>query len=572
MNIPNANKYVVYCRKSTEDKDRQIISIESQERELLDYAKKNGLQVYGIYREEKSAHKRGRPVFAEVMRLMEEGKANAFLVWQPNRIARNTADGGLVITYMDEGMIQEVRTPFKNYASNSDDKFFLLLEFGMAKKSSDDMIVSVKRGHRTKVLQGWRNGVAPIGYLNNLDKPKGERNVISDPERFNLVQRVFQLFLGGEYSVRQIQKETFKWGLKTRQTKRQGGKNLAVSAIYKILTEPFYYGWFSVKNEQTGERDLVKGAHQPMIAEEDFDLVQAKLGRKGRPRPRENRHFSYTGKIECGECRSMITCEQKDQLICTACKLKFAYKRKNACPRCKTKIEGMKKPKILQYVYYHCTKRKNPKCTQRSVQVGDLESMIDKTLKGFKVSPEFAQWALEELETDTKQTIKNQSAVIDSQQRRYKDVVTELQNLAQLYTSPKNVNGELLSLDEYEPQRKTLLAEKKQVEEAQQDTGKKIEEWINWTENSFNFAVAARVWFENGTPEQKRIIFTSLSCSNLALKDKKLSIPLQKPLDFYTLIATKFPSTTIALEPAKYGSNKRKRLPFEADIPSLRRR
>src|SRR5690349_20934139 len=92
-------KYIVYCRKSTEDKDKQVISIESQERELLEYAKKNKLEVAGMFREEKSAHKRGRPIFAEVIGLFEKRKANAFLVWQPNRIARNTADGGLVISH-----------------------------------------------------------------------------------------------------------------------------------------------------------------------------------------------------------------------------------------------------------------------------------------------------------------------------------------------------------------------------------------------------------------------------------------------------------------------------------------
>ena len=43
-------------------------------------------------------------------------------------------------------------------------------------------------------------------------------------------------------------------------------------------------------------------------------------------------------------------------------------------------------------------------------------------------------------------------------------------------------------------------------------------------QQGLEFATAARVWFENGSPEQKRDIFFSLSGSNLILKDKKLSI------------------------------------------------
>jgi site-specific DNA recombinase len=562
-------KYIIYCRKSSEDKDRQVISIESQERELLDYAKKNKLEVAGVFHEEKSAHKRGRPVFAETIALMEKGKANAFLVWQPNRIARNTADGGLVISHMDEGAIREVRTPFKTYTISSDDKFFLLLEFGMAKKSSDDMIVSVRRGHRTKVLQGWRNGIAPIGYLNNLDKPKGERNIVVDPERFDLVRRMFDLFLSGEYSVSKLRAETIKWGLKTRQTKRQGNKYLQISHVYRILTQPFYYGWFWVKNEQTGEQEIHKGSHQPIITEEEFDIVQAKLGRKGKPRTRKH-NLIFTGRMECGECGSMVTGEEKFQLICPKCKLKFLYLNKDMCPRCKRKIEEMRKPTMLHYIYYHCTRKKNRACVQKSIRVEELEKLIDKKLDKFRLSPLFAEWALEELASENEQTVKTQNAVIDSQQQEYKDVVAQIQNLAMLFTSPKNANGELLSLEEYEPQRKGLLDRKKRLEEAQQGIGREIEEWIDWTENSFNFAVAARVWFEKGTPEQKRSIFASLSGSNLTFIDKELNVSLKEPLELYSRISTLYPSTKITLEPSKSPAVKGECLPFEADIPRLR--
>jgi site-specific DNA recombinase len=569
MTSPEKNKYVyvVYCRKSQEDKDRQVISIESQERELLDYASRNDLQIAGVFREEKSAHKRGRPIFAEIMQLMERGKANAFLVWQPNRIARNTADGGLVISHMDEGMIREVRTPFKTYANNSDDKFFLLLEFGMAKKSSDDMIVSMKRGHRAKVLAGWRNGIAPIGYLNNLDRPKGERNIIPDPERFNLVRRIFDRFLTGEYSVRELRRETTGWGLRTRQTKRQGNKHLQISHIYRLLTQPFYCGSFWVKNDQTGEKELHKGSHQSMITEEEFDLIQVKLGRKGKPRSKKHK-LLYTGKIECGQCGSMVTGEDKRQLICTTCRHKFAYTGRDACPKCSTKIEEMQTPTMLRYVYYHCTKSKNKACSQRSVRVERLEAMVDDVLKRLSLSKDFSEWALEELAQETEHS--SQKDLIDSQQRRYKEVISELANLTKLYTSPANIDGKHLSLQEYEGARSQLLTEKKQLDDIRPDTGRKSEEWIDWAVNSFHFATAARAWFEKGTPEQKKSIFASLSGSNLILKDGKLHISLKKPLDFCTFIAATFPATTTLIEPNKSPMNKGQSSSFGASIPSLR--
>src|SRR5256886_15835007 len=34
-----------------------------------------------------------------------------------------------------------------------------------------------------------------------------------------------------------------EWHFRTRQTRKQGGKPLARSAIYRLFTDPFYYGW-----------------------------------------------------------------------------------------------------------------------------------------------------------------------------------------------------------------------------------------------------------------------------------------------------------------------------------------
>jgi len=55
-------------------------SIESQEKELKIIAEKNGLEIVKIFREEKSAHSRGRPIFGDMMRRIENGEANAILI------------------------------------------------------------------------------------------------------------------------------------------------------------------------------------------------------------------------------------------------------------------------------------------------------------------------------------------------------------------------------------------------------------------------------------------------------------------------------------------------------------
>ncbi|MEN9561650.1 MAG: hypothetical protein RIQ56_923 [Candidatus Parcubacteria bacterium] len=571
-NLKETLRYGNYSRKSSVDQERQVLSIDSQikwaQEEVAD---RRGIKIAEIYREEKSAKTPyQRPVFNEMVLDIKSGKINSLIEWKLDRLARNPEEAGIIIGMLKRGELKHIITSDREYRPE-DNAIISYVDFGMADQYVRDLSKNVRRGLRTKIAAGWRNGVAPLGYLNSKTAEKGENSILLDPDRFELVHRILRMFLEGSYSVRQIQKETEKWGLKTRLTKRQGGKYLTISHIYRILTEPFYAGSFWTTDHDTGERVLVKGAHMAMITVDEFDQIQIKLGRKGKPRPRSSAFFPFTGRIKCGECTSMVTAEEKYQLICTKCNHKFYHKNKDACPKCGMKIEAMENPTIKHYIYYHCTKRKQPECTQRSVDVSEMEKMLDNELSKFELSEAFTQWALGELEHDNEEHIKSQNAIVDSQQRRYKDVVDRLQNLVKLYTSSENASGELLSLEEYTPQRAGLIAEKKALEEAQQRTGRKIEEWVDWAENSFRFSVAARVWFENGSPEQKRDIFQSLTGQNFVLVNKKLSVSLRKPLDLYALIAERYPATTIRLEQGNEQATQAHSLPFAADIPALRR-
>lgn len=47
--------YFVYCKKSSEDKNRQIISLDDQEKIYREVATHKGFTIRGVYRENKSA-------------------------------------------------------------------------------------------------------------------------------------------------------------------------------------------------------------------------------------------------------------------------------------------------------------------------------------------------------------------------------------------------------------------------------------------------------------------------------------------------------------------------------------
>ena len=58
-------KFFLYARKSTEDEERQVMSIEAQLAELAEYAKRENVEIAETFIESKSAKKPGREIFNE---------------------------------------------------------------------------------------------------------------------------------------------------------------------------------------------------------------------------------------------------------------------------------------------------------------------------------------------------------------------------------------------------------------------------------------------------------------------------------------------------------------------------
>ena len=132
-------RYILYARKSSESEDRQVLSIESQISELQDLATKNNLHIEYVLSESRSAKAPGRPVFSKLLKLLEKGNADAILCWKLDRLARNARDGGDVIYALDTGDLKNITTPAQSFDNSSNDKFWMQLEFGMAKKYVDDL-------------------------------------------------------------------------------------------------------------------------------------------------------------------------------------------------------------------------------------------------------------------------------------------------------------------------------------------------------------------------------------------------------------------------------------------------
>src|SRR3990170_8163386 len=193
-------KYFLYARKSTEDDDHQIMSIEAQLFELREYARRENLEILEEFQESKSAKKPGREKFNEMMTLIEKSEGVGILAWHPDRLARNSVDGGRVIYLVDTGKIVSLRFPQFWFEPTPQGKFMLQVAFGQSKYFSDNLVENVKRGIRQKLRRGEWLTLAPFGYVNN---PK-TRQIEPHLTKSKIVARAFKEYAKGTHGLESL--------------------------------------------------------------------------------------------------------------------------------------------------------------------------------------------------------------------------------------------------------------------------------------------------------------------------------------------------------------------------------
>ena len=518
-------RFFIYCRKSSEAEDRQILSIESQVREIQELAAKLNLAVAEVLMESRSAKEPGRPIFNQMMQRLYRGEAAGILCWKLDRLARNPIDGGSIIWAIKQHGIKVI-TPAQTYAQADDNIILMYIEFGMAQKYIDDLSKNVKRGLRAKVEKGCYYGLAPTGYLNDLNKTTGEKSLVKDPERFPLIRRIWDLMLTGLYTPPQIlEMANNEWHFRSRQTRKQGGLPMSRSSIYDLLSNRFYYGRFEYPRGSGGWH---QGNHEPMVTQVEFESVQVLLHRTGSPRAQAQHDFPFTGLIRCGECAGMVTAEKKFQVVCDVCRLKFSYRQRDRCPRCGTALAKMLKAAFREYTYYHCTKRKRTPCSQRAITSDDLEKQIVAFLSRIHLSKTFVGWAFTNLHELHADALANQHVVSETQQKVHQACLARIANLVNLKTSPENATGALLSDEEYAERRGELLQEKDRLERVLANVKPHLERSLNRSKETFDFAGTARKRFLSGDSKTKREILLQIG-SNLTFAARNLSIGAKKP-------------------------------------------
>jgi len=513
-------KYFLYARKSSDSEDRQVQSIPDQIRVLKELAADNGIEVAEIFQESRSAKEPGRSVFTEMIKRINKGEANGLIVWKINRLARNPIDGGTISWMLQQGTIQHIQTYGRSYYPE-DNVLMMQVELGMANQYVRDLSTDTKRGIRAREESGLPNGVAPIGFMNDLLAEPGNRGWLIDNDRFNLIQQLLHIYIKGQYSIRKLTEiANNQMGLRTPIRKKQGGKKLVISYVCDtILKNPVYAGFFFSKN---GDRHELHPDIPRMISEDQYWQIQSILGNRGRPRPSKI-VFAYTGQMICGECGGVVTAEHKHQLICPTCRKKFSYPNKTHCPECGTAIQEMNNPTYLHYIYYHCTKKKNPNCSEGSIRERDIDEYLSSYfLKNLKMSKSLIEWCIKNLNALNSSDQKNEF----NRKRSLTEVITkkekEYRELALMRAKDQ------LDDDEFTSLKGPLKGEIEALRQELGRLGQKDKDQHKETFRAFSMTQGLDEIFRNGTTQEKKDALLEIG-SNLTLKDKKLSISHTKP-------------------------------------------
>lgn len=337
-------RYCLYARKSTERDEKQALSIDSQVKEMLQIAERDGLDVIDVRREAHSAKASGqRPVYNEIINDLRAGRFNGVLVWHPDRLSRNAGDLGSLVDLMDQKSLVEIRTYGQRFSNSPSEKFLLMILCSQAKLDNDNKSVNVKRGLRMRCEMGLWPAPAPTGYLNeNRADRRGQ--VVIDSERAPIIRQMFEKVANEKWTGRKVY-HWLKFELNFRTPR--GNKNLTLSNVHKIIGMPFYYGQFEYPVKSG---NWYNGKHEPIITRELFDKAQVQMKRDRIIRS-ETKEFAFTKLLTCGLCGSGVSAEEKFKPI---------------------KKTGL----TARYVYYGCCRSRDRDCHGGYIREEELVEQI----------------------------------------------------------------------------------------------------------------------------------------------------------------------------------------------------
>lgn len=472
-------KAVIYARVSSREQEETGYSLPAQQELLEKYAERQGLKVTRTFSVAESASgAKQRQTFAEMMAHMEKNGIKVLVCEKVDRLTRNFKDAVAIDEWIQKDPERQVHLVKDSLVLHMNSRSQEKLNWGVrvifAKNYIDNLSEEVKKGQAEKIRQGGFPARSPLGYKTVGEK--GRKSHVLDEVKAPFVRSAFERYATGNYSLAALRELLYEEGLRTR-----GGAKLSKSRLADTLGDPFYYGamrW----------NDIVhSGLHEALVSREVWDKVQMVL--RGKTTPHYKRHeFSFSKKIQCGECGGTISGEIK---------------------------KG--------HIYYSCKHGK--KCGQRgTIREEVLENQLMGAFKLFEqITPAEADRIYAKIrENHTAETEYKQNALSELQ-KRYNALQRQLDILYDDRLAEK------ISQERWEEKQLKINEERAQIQAEIDRLRSEETQYFELYINIIDLARRAREIYEKRTPAERRRLLSQIF-SNLTLRDKIASYSLKKPL------------------------------------------
>ena len=336
-------RYVFYVRKSTDDPKRQARSIPDQIKECRELAERLHLNVVNLnkpLKEKKSAKvPNKRPVFSQMLKDIRDGKYNGILAWNPDRLARNMLEAGMLIDMVDNETIKDFKFVTHVFSPDPNGKMLLGMAFVLSKQYSDKLSVDVTRGVRSNFQEG-RTPTPKHGYVNDGG------NFRPDGNNFKIMKEAWKMRLKGQ-SLEVINKYMNDEGYFRKTKEKRKIIRMSIKILTDIFHDPFYYGILLQAGQTVDLRELDPD-FEPAVTQEEYDQVQ--LLSRHRLTPYNTRRYTFyplKAIVRCALCeKNMVVAPSTSH---TKIKRYLYYRCDNK--NCMRKKRSIRAKVVFDFIY-----------------------------------------------------------------------------------------------------------------------------------------------------------------------------------------------------------------------------
>jgi site-specific DNA recombinase len=466
-NMPS--NYFAYIRVSTAKQGEKGVSLQEQRDAISRYAERHHLFISQWFEERVTAAKRGRLVFAQMLKLLRTRKAQGVIIHKIDRSARNLRDWADLGELIDSG----VEIHFANESLDLNTRGGRLSADIQAVVAADyirNLREETVKGFYGRIKQGILPLPAPVGYL---DQGRGKAKIF-DPERAPLVKLAFELYATGRYNLELLGEEIYRRGLTNRK-----GSRITRNGLSVMLNNPFYLGFIRLKRT----KETFPGAHEPLIKKSLFDRVQLVLS--GKVNPRSLRHS-------------------------------LVFSRQLSCARCKYSLIGERQK---QFVYYRCH---SSSCSTTCVREDKVEAALLSLLRPLQLSDTEIAHSRAFLAEYKTQWESHRHAQVEGLRLKLAQATDRILRLTDAFID------RLIERDVFEMRKSGFLMEQREIEDQLERLDHKEQDITNHVLKILELGSSAYLQYKTGFPDEKRELLQTLT-SNRLVHGKTLEFTLSFP-------------------------------------------